>query len=190
LEFYYVYWCQQTGTHQQNFQFSVFKRFIPHARYSYTYALEQLKLRTSRKRKYHLYALVLNSVLPFWKLFVFQSLLGISKIMHCSTSVHQVKVLPLLGALQLLMFAERFTYFQPQLLLLWYSVLIKTVIVLNMNVWTIIFLTEWLRRMYLLNYYCLNDRSFLVLSRLCLDVRVFVSSLARAYFIIDLWFVK
>jgi hypothetical protein len=56
---------------QLNFAALCFKRFIPHARYSYTYVLEQFKLRILSKRKYHLDALVLNSVLPFWKLFVF-----------------------------------------------------------------------------------------------------------------------
>jgi hypothetical protein len=45
---------------QQEFAALCFKGFLPHVHYSYTYALEQLKLHTLRKRKYHLDALVLS----------------------------------------------------------------------------------------------------------------------------------
>jgi hypothetical protein len=48
------------------------------------------------------FALVLNSVLLFLKL-VFEFLLGTSETLLCSTSVPQVKIVPLLDAHQLLM---------------------------------------------------------------------------------------
>jgi hypothetical protein len=60
--------------------------------------------------------LVLNSVLLFWKLLVFEFLLGILETFLRSVSVPQVKIAPLLDALQLLMlFAETLTYLEPNI---------------------------------------------------------------------------
>jgi hypothetical protein len=49
------------------------------------------------------FALVLNSVLPFLKLLVFEFLLGISENFLCKMSALEVKFVPLLDALQLVM---------------------------------------------------------------------------------------
>jgi hypothetical protein len=63
-------------------------------------------------------ALILNSVLLFRKLFVFKFLLGISETLLCSVSAPQVKIIPLLDALRLLMFVAGFlTYLEPKLFL-------------------------------------------------------------------------
>jgi hypothetical protein len=47
--------------------------------------------------------LVLHSVLLFWKLLIFEFLLGKSEILLCSISSPQVIIVPLLDALQLIM---------------------------------------------------------------------------------------
>jgi hypothetical protein len=47
--------------------------------------------------------LLLLFALPFWKLSVFESLLGISETFLCSISAHQLKTVLLLDAHQLLM---------------------------------------------------------------------------------------
>jgi hypothetical protein len=49
------------------------------------------------------FTLVSNSALLFWKLLVFEFLLGISGILHCTISAPHVKIVPLLDVHQLLM---------------------------------------------------------------------------------------
>jgi hypothetical protein len=62
------------------------------------------------------FALFLNSVLVFWKLLIFEFLLGISETSLCSTSVPKVKIVPLLDVLQLpMLFARMFTYLETKL---------------------------------------------------------------------------
>jgi hypothetical protein len=61
------------------------------------------------------FTLVLNSVL-FWKLLVFEVLLGTLETLFCSVSAPHVKIVPLLDALQLLMlFAGILTYSEPEM---------------------------------------------------------------------------
>jgi hypothetical protein len=61
------------------------------------------------------FALVLNSVLLFWKLLVFEFLLGISEILLCTYSVPHVKTVRLLDAHQLLiLFAGTLKYSEPR----------------------------------------------------------------------------
>jgi hypothetical protein len=60
------------------------------------------------------FTLVLNSVL-FWKLLVFEFILGKSETLLCSVSAPQVKIVPLLGWHQLLiLFAGTLTYLEPK----------------------------------------------------------------------------
>jgi hypothetical protein len=49
------------------------------------------------------FTLVLNSALLFVQLLVFEFLLGISEILHCSMSAPHVKIFPVLDLHQLLM---------------------------------------------------------------------------------------
>jgi hypothetical protein len=101
-----------------------FSCFFPHVHYNYAYALEQLKLHTVCKRRYRLdapflfkFTLVLNSVL-FWKLLVFEFLLGVSETFLCMVSALQVKSVPVLDALHLLMFVGMLMYLEPKLFFL------------------------------------------------------------------------
>jgi hypothetical protein len=56
------------------------------------------------------FIVVLNSVLPFWKMLAYEFLLGASETLLCSVSA------PLLDALHLLMlFAGILTYLEPNL---------------------------------------------------------------------------
>jgi hypothetical protein len=50
------------------------------------------------------FTLVLNSVLLFWKLVVFEFLLGTSETLLCSMAAPQVKIGPLLDVLRKLYF--------------------------------------------------------------------------------------
>jgi hypothetical protein len=60
--------------------------------------------------------LALNSVLLFWKLLVFEFLLGVSQNFVCSVSVFLAKTVILLDALQLLvLFVGTLIYFEPKL---------------------------------------------------------------------------
>jgi hypothetical protein len=60
------------------------------------------------------FILVLNSVLLFRKLLVFEFLFGISEALHCSMSHPHVKVVALLDVHQLLLlFAGTLTYSEP-----------------------------------------------------------------------------
>jgi hypothetical protein len=60
--------------------------------------------------------LALNSVLLFWKLLVFEFLLGTSETVLCSMSAPQADIVPLLDALQLLMLsAGTSTYLEPKM---------------------------------------------------------------------------
>jgi hypothetical protein len=103
----------------------------------YVYALEQLNFYTIRKRRYHFDKLflfkctfVLYSVLLFWKLLAFVFLSDLSETLLCPLTAPQSKTVPLLNAQQLLMlFVGTLTYFKQKLLFL----LIKTLILLNMN---------------------------------------------------------
>jgi hypothetical protein len=74
------------------------------------------------------FTLVLNSALLFWKLLVFESLLGISETYLCSISAPQVKIVPLLDALQLLMlFVGMLTYLGPKIFsIIFYNVMYAT----------------------------------------------------------------
>jgi uncharacterized protein YhhL (DUF1145 family) len=56
---------------------------------------------------------VLNSVLLFWKLLVFEFLHGIPDTLHCSLSAPHVKIVPLLDVHQLLMFPGTLSYSEP-----------------------------------------------------------------------------
>jgi hypothetical protein len=47
---------------EQKYVAICFKRFFPHIRYSYAYALEQIKLHTLHKRRYHINALLFIQV--------------------------------------------------------------------------------------------------------------------------------
>jgi hypothetical protein len=61
------------------------------------------------------FALVLNSVLLFWKLLAFEFLLGTSETSLCSVSAPQVNNVPLTDALQLLMlFAGTLMNLEPK----------------------------------------------------------------------------
>jgi hypothetical protein len=53
-------------------------------------------------------ALVINFVLLFWKLLLFEFLRGISETFLCSVSTPEVRLIPLLDALLLLMLSARF----------------------------------------------------------------------------------
>jgi hypothetical protein len=62
------------------------------------------------------FTLALTSVLLFWKLLVFEFLLGIPETLLCSMSAPQVNIVPLVDALQLLMlFAGSLTYSEPKI---------------------------------------------------------------------------
>jgi hypothetical protein len=64
------------------------------------------------------FTLVLNSVLLFWKLLVFEFLLGISEDFLCSLFVPHAKTGPLLHAHQLpMLFAKTLMYLEIKLLL-------------------------------------------------------------------------
>jgi hypothetical protein len=85
-----------------------FNRIFSHVHYSYAYAFEQLKLHKLRTRKCHLniqslfqFTLVPNSVLLFWKLLLFEFLLGVSDKFLCSMSAVLLKTVLLLDALPL-----------------------------------------------------------------------------------------
>jgi hypothetical protein len=60
------------------------------------------------------FALVLNDVPLFWKLFVFEFLLGMSETLHCSMPVPHVNIVPLLDARQLLMSVGTLPYSEPR----------------------------------------------------------------------------
>jgi hypothetical protein len=63
--------------------------------------------------------LILNSVHLFWKLVVFEFLLGVSVTFLCSLSALKVKIVPLQDALQLLMlFVGTLAYLEPKLFIL------------------------------------------------------------------------
>jgi hypothetical protein len=69
----------------------------------------------------------INSDLLFWKLLVFEFLLGISNTLLCSVSAPQVQIVPLLDVLQLLMsFAATLNYSEPRtfFLIILYNVII------------------------------------------------------------------
>jgi hypothetical protein len=53
------------------------------------------------------FTLVLNSVLLFWKLWLFEFLLGISESFLCSMAAFRVKIVPRLDELQLLILLKR-----------------------------------------------------------------------------------
>jgi hypothetical protein len=55
----------------------------------------------------------LNSAL-FWKRLVLEIVLGTSDTSRCSVSAPQVQIVPLLDALQLLVFAETLRYLEPK----------------------------------------------------------------------------
>jgi hypothetical protein len=84
--------------------------------------MEELKLHTLRMRRHrsmHSFllksTLVSNSALPFWKMLVFEFLLGIWETLLCSMSALQIKIVPLLDVHQLLMlFAGTLTYSEPE----------------------------------------------------------------------------
>jgi hypothetical protein len=62
------------------------------------------------------FTFVLNSVLLFWKLFVFEFLLGTSETLLCLVSAPQADIVPLLYAHRLLiLFAGTLTYLEPKL---------------------------------------------------------------------------
>jgi hypothetical protein len=70
------------------------------------------------------FTLVLNSVLLFWQLLIFEFLLGTSETLLCSASAPQVKVVPLLDTHQLLMLsAGTLTYSEPTMfsLIIYYN---------------------------------------------------------------------
>jgi hypothetical protein len=59
LEYACIVWNSITSTDAKKLELSFcFSRFLPHVYWSYAYALEQLKLRTLRKRRYYLDALL------------------------------------------------------------------------------------------------------------------------------------
>jgi hypothetical protein len=61
------------------------------------------------------FTFVLNSVLVFWKLLVFEFLLGITETLHCSMSVLHVKIVLLLDVHQQLMLSARMLkYSEPR----------------------------------------------------------------------------
>jgi hypothetical protein len=61
------------------------------------------------------FTLALNSALLFWKLFVFELLLGIIKNFLCSMSALLAKIVLLLDARQTLMsFVGKLTYLEPK----------------------------------------------------------------------------
>jgi hypothetical protein len=65
------------------------------------------------------FALVLNSVLQFWKLLVSEFLLGISEILRCSMSAPHVQIAPLLDVYQLLMLlGGKLAYSEPRTIFL------------------------------------------------------------------------
>jgi hypothetical protein len=94
---------------QQKFTALYFKSLFPRVDYRYDFALEQLKMHTLLKRRYHLDALFLAQVyigsiiFPSTLETAFGFLFDISVIFLCSTSVLLIKIAPLLDALQLLM---------------------------------------------------------------------------------------
>jgi hypothetical protein len=70
------------------------------------------------------FTLVVNSVLVFRELLVYEFLLGVSQTLLCSVSVHQVKFVLLLDALQLIMlFVGMLTYLERKrhLLIIFYT---------------------------------------------------------------------
>ena len=117
VEYASVVWNSITSTDAnklerilQKFTALCFKRFFPQVDYCYDFGLEQLKLHTLQKRRYHHDALFLIQVyrgsvlcLLLWKLLAFGSLFDILEILLCSMSVLLVKIAPLPDALLLLM---------------------------------------------------------------------------------------
>jgi hypothetical protein len=87
-----------TSTDDKQKLYLYVNRFLPYVCCSYAYALEQLKLHTLRKKRYHLDTLPLFQVYSaykffvIWKLLIFKYLLGISEAFHCSLSALQVKM--------------------------------------------------------------------------------------------------
>jgi hypothetical protein len=86
-------------------------------------ALEYLKFNTLRRRRCHLDELLLIQVYrglkycpSFWKLSVFQSLLGISDTFLCSVSALQLKTALLLDTHQLLMLSAGTLMYLKQIL--------------------------------------------------------------------------
>jgi hypothetical protein len=79
------------------------------------------------------FTLVLNSVLQFWKLLVFEFLLGVSQTLHCSMSAPKVKTVPLLDVHQLLMlFVGTLTYSEPRkfTLIIFYVTIVIIIIII------------------------------------------------------------
>jgi hypothetical protein len=130
LEYAPVVWNSITSTHankleriQHRFAALCFNRFFPQVNYSYSLALEKLTLHTLRMMKHHLDALFLiqvdigskfcPSVLEIVGLRVPSRYI---RDLLCSVSAPQVKTVPLLDALQLLMlFAGTLTYSEPKM---------------------------------------------------------------------------
>jgi hypothetical protein len=81
---------------QQKFAALCHNRFLPHDHYSFAKALDYLKKSIPYVRggiilmhcSLFKFKLVLNYFLPFWKLLVFKSILGISETFLCSISLH------------------------------------------------------------------------------------------------------
>jgi hypothetical protein len=62
------------------------------------------------------FTFVLNFVLIYWKLLIFEFLLGIRETFLCSMAAVEVKIVHLLDVLQLLMlFAGTLTYLEPEM---------------------------------------------------------------------------
>jgi hypothetical protein len=94
---------------QQRFAAFCFNRLFPQVHYSYTITLEKINCTlcvwggiTSMHRSFFKFTVALDSVFLFCKLLVFEFLLGTLQILLCWMSASQVKIVPLLDALHLI----------------------------------------------------------------------------------------
>jgi hypothetical protein len=98
------------------------------------------------------FPVILNSVLLFWKLLVFEFLLGISETLLCSMSAPHVKTVPLLDVHQLLMLsAGTLTYSEPRTF--------SSIILYMLQPLTLFILLLHYIRMYVYMYVCVYEYS-------------------------------
>jgi hypothetical protein len=115
---------------------SVFIVFSLHVPYSYTFALEKLSLNSLRTRRHYLDALLflfrpivaLSPALPFWKMFVFVSLLAMLGTSQSLAFVPLTNTALLLGAhIQPTWWVKILTYLQSErfLFIIFYNLVFK-----------------------------------------------------------------
>jgi hypothetical protein len=130
---------------QQKFASVCFYRLSPHCPYSYTVALEKLRLHSSRALRHRLIfffflfrpLVALNPALPSWKMLVFVSLLAMLRNSQCLALVPQIYTVLLLSAPMLpTWWVKIVTYLQSELFLLiiFYNFVLKFLTVFKAHV--------------------------------------------------------